>query len=87
MFMTSELATQLAREHYRRMLGDASQRQLAHQHARPANGTPDHAGLTRRLIAAIARAGRVAAQAPDAIWPAGPHPADEQAAQARTPSR
>ena len=39
MFINPRLATQLAREHQRQLLAQASQRQLAHQHRRPANGT------------------------------------------------
>lgn len=85
MFINPHLATQLARDHQRQLLAQASQRQLAHQHRRPSNGTPGPAGITRRLATAIARAGRVAAHAPGAIWPAGPHPLGEPARQAQTP--
>jgi hypothetical protein len=85
MFIPPDLATQLAREHYRRMLGEASQRQLAHQHARPAPGTPGPAGITRRLAAAITRARVATARAAGGIWPTGPHPLGEPAGQSQAP--
>ncbi len=66
---------QLAREHHRQMLAQASHRQLRHQHSRPAASTR----IIRRLAAVIARAAVVPAQAPGAIWPAGPHPPGEPA--------
>jgi hypothetical protein len=88
MFTHPDRLGQLAREHHRDLLAQASQRQLTHQHRRPAPGTPrPAAGFTRRLAAAIARAGLVGAQARGAIWPAGPHPLGEPAGQARTPGR
>jgi hypothetical protein len=48
---------QLASEHHREMLADARQRRLRPQHSRPAS-RPLRATstLTRRLVAAIARA-------------------------------
>jgi hypothetical protein len=86
MFINPDLATQLAREHHRQLLSEASQRQLRHRH-RPAPDTPRAAaGFTRLLAAAIARAGLVNAQAPGAIWPAGPHALGEPAGQAQAPS-
>jgi hypothetical protein len=85
MFIDPNLATQLAREHQRELLAEASQRQqLQHRH-RPAPGTPGATGIARRLAAAIVRAGAVAAQAPGAIWPAGPRPLGEPAGRAQTP--
>jgi hypothetical protein len=88
MISNPNLAAQLAREHQRQMLAQASQRRLRHQHACPAPRTPRPAArVARRLAAAIARAGVVAAQAPGAIWPAGPHRLGEPAGQAQTPGR
>jgi hypothetical protein len=78
MFTNPDLATQLAREHHRELLAQASQRRLRHQNRRPAP-----ARITRILAAAIARAGSVAAQATGAMWPAGPRPLGEPAAQAQ----
>jgi hypothetical protein len=74
---------QLAREHHRQMLARASQRQLRHQHGRPAASTR----IVRRLAAAIARAGVVTAPAPGATWTAGQHPPGEPAARAQIPGR
>ena len=85
MFTHPDRLGQLAREHQSELLSEASQRQLANRH-RPAPGTPGGAtGITRRLAAAIARAGLVSAQAPGAIWPTGPHPLGEPAGQPQTP--
>jgi hypothetical protein len=78
MFINPHLATRLAREHQRELLAEASQRQLAHR-SRPAPGTPGAAGFTRRLAAAVAWAGVVAAGS-------GRHLA-RQAAPARRTSR
>jgi len=88
--MTSNpnLTIQLAREHQRQMLAEARQRQPWHRHGYPAPRTEDPAArAARRLAAAIARVGVVAAQAPGAIWPAGPHRLGEPAGQAQTPGR
>jgi hypothetical protein len=75
---------QLAREQHRQMLAQASQRQRRHQHEYQAPASPGPvARLARRLTAAITRVGQAAAQPPDTIRPASPHPA----AQAGTPSR
>jgi hypothetical protein len=83
MFINPDLATRLAREHHGELLAQASQRRLRHQHHRPAAGTPDPAApITRRLAAAIARAGVAAAQSAGTIWPAGPRPLREPAGQA-----
>jgi hypothetical protein len=66
---------QLAREHHNQMITDARQRQLRHQLPRSAARRPlAGAGITRRLGAAIAKAGIAAAHAPDAIWASRPHP-------------
>jgi hypothetical protein len=83
MFTHPDRIGQLAREHHHQMLAQASRRQLRHQHGRPAASTQ----IIRRLAAAIARAGVVAAQAPGAIWPAGPHPLGEPAARTQIPGR
>jgi hypothetical protein len=81
MILNPYLATLLAREDQQRQLpAEASQRQLSHRQ-RPAPGSPAAAGFARRLAAAIARAGRVAAMAPCAIWPATPHRPGEPAGQ------
>jgi len=86
MITNPNLATQLAREHQRQMLAQASQQR--HQHGRPVPGTPNAAAsIIRRVVAAIARAGRVTAQAPGAIWLARPHPLGEPAAPARPGAR
>jgi len=86
MFSHPDRIGQLASEHHHQMLAQASQRQLRHQHDRPAASNPGRpARIARRLAAAIARAGAAAAQAPGAIWPAGPHPFGEPAGQAQTP--
>jgi len=69
---------QLAREHHQQMLAQASQRQLRHQHSRPAASTR----IIRRLAAAIARAGvaarprrrRAPSGPPDRTRPANPPP-------------
>ena len=75
---------QLAREHHRQMLAQASQRQRRHQHEYQAQASPGPATrLARRLAAAITHAGQAAAQPPGTIRPAMPHPA----AQTGTPSR
>jgi len=61
MFTNPNLATQLAREHQRQMLAQASQHR--HQHAHPVAGTRNAAtSIFRRLAAAIARADRAAAR-------------------------
>ena len=67
MFTHPDRIGQLAREHHHQMLAQASQRQLRHQHSRPAATTR----IIRRL-AALMRAGVVPAQAPGTIWPARP---------------
>ncbi len=82
MFTHPDRIGQLADEHHHQMLAQASQRQLRHQHGRPAASTR----IIRRLAAAIAGAG-VTAQAPGAIWPAGPHPLGEPAARTQIPGR
>jgi hypothetical protein len=88
MFMNPNLATQLAHEHQRQMLAQASQQQLRHQHGYPAPRTEGLAArVARRLAAAIARAGVAAAQAPGAVWRAGPHRLGEPAGQAQTSGR
>jgi hypothetical protein len=82
MFTNSHLTAQLAREHHRELLAQASQRQLARQHRRLAHRTSG-AGITGRLAAALARAGVAAARAPGAIWPAWPDPLTDPAGQAQ----
>ena len=65
MFTQPDRIGQLARERHQQMLAEASQRQLRHQHGRPAPATPGTVTrITRRLTAAIARFGSVAAEAP-----------------------
>ena len=83
MFTHPDRIGQLAREHHHQMLAQASQRQLRHQHSRPAASTR----IIRRLAAVIAGAGMVPAQAPGAIWPAGPHPPGEPASLVQIPGR
>ncbi len=80
MFTNPDLATQLAREHHRELLAQASQRRL-----RPRSRRQAPARITRLLAAAIARAGSVAAQATGVIRPAGPHPLGEPAAHTQAP--
>jgi hypothetical protein len=88
MFSHPDRIGQLAREHHRQMLADASQRQLLHQDDRPAARTPGAvARMTRRLAAAIAGTDVVTAQAPSAIRPTAPHPIGELVGQAQTPGR
>jgi hypothetical protein len=65
MFSHPDRIGQLASENHRHMLAQASRRQLLHQDDRPATRTLGLAArTTRRLAAAIARAGVVTAQAP-----------------------
>ena len=82
MITNPNLATQLAGEHQRQMLAQASRQ----RHQVP--GTPNAAAsVIRRLAAAIARVCRVAAQAPGVTWLARPHPLGEPAAPARPRTR
>ena len=79
MFMHPDIARQLAHEHQREMLAEASRRRLQcevrRQQRRPAPRLPGAARINRRLAAAIARARVVAAQVPGAIGSAsGPPP-------------
>jgi hypothetical protein len=67
MYTYQDRIGQLARDHHHEMLADARRRQLRQQ-ARPASSATR--GITRRLTAAIAKAGTAAARVPDAIWPA-----------------
>lgn len=83
MFTHPDRIGQLAREHHHQMLAQASQRQLRHQHTRPAATTR----IIRRLAALIAGAGAVPAQAPGTIWPARPHPLGEPAGRTQIPGR
>ena len=87
MFTTPGQIGQLAREHHRQLLAEASQRQLRHQHYHPAAAkNPDIAtSITRRLATAIARAGVVVAEAKGVIRSARPHPLGEPAAHAHRP--
>jgi hypothetical protein len=62
MFTQPDRIGQLAREHHNQMLSEAGQRQLRHQHGRPAPAT--QGAITRRLAAAIAKFSSVAAEAP-----------------------
>jgi hypothetical protein len=65
MFTQPDRIGQLARENHNQMLAEASQRQLRHQHGHSAPATPGAATrITRRLAAAIAGFGSVAAEAP-----------------------
>ncbi|HXZ73780.1 MAG TPA: hypothetical protein VEH31_23320, partial [Streptosporangiaceae bacterium] len=57
MFTHPDRIGQLAREHHHQMLAQASQRQLRHQHSRPAATTR----IIRRLAALIAGAGAMPA--------------------------
>ena len=82
MFINPNLATRLAREHHRQLLAEASQRQLRHQHSRPAATR-----MIRRLATLIAGAGAMPAPAAGAIWPARPHPLGEPAGRAQIPGR
>jgi len=81
MFTNPDRIGQLAREHHHQMLAEASQRQPRSRRRRPAVAkNPNAAALIiRRLAAAIARAGVAAAEAPGAVWPAGPHQVGEPA--------
>jgi hypothetical protein len=81
MFTHPYIGSQLAREHQRQMLAEASQRQLRSRRRRPpvAKNPNAAARIIRRLAAAIAKAGVVAAEAPGAVWPAGPHQTGETA--------
>jgi hypothetical protein len=88
MFTHPDRIGQLAREHHHDMLAQASQRRLRTQHGRRSFKMPDAAAwITRRLAAALARAGVVAAQTPGATWPARPHPPAHPAGHASTPDR
>ena len=88
MFTHPDLISQLARDHHRQMLAQASRRQLRRQHDRPAARTANGAGqIARRPVTAIARASAATAQALRAIWPAGPHPLGGPAGQAQIPGR
>jgi hypothetical protein len=69
MISNPDLVTQLAREHQRQVLAQASQQR--HQHGRPVPGTPNAAtSIFRRLAAAIGRADRAAARRQLASSPA-----------------
>ena len=58
MFTHPGLASQLAREHHRQMLAEASRRQLRRRHGHQATRNASGAGkIIRRLAAAIAGAG------------------------------
>ena len=81
MFTHPDRIGQLAGGHHHQMLAQASQRQLRHQHGRPAASTT----IIRRLAAAIARTRAVTTQAPGAIWPDGPHPPGDPAARTQMP--
>ena len=83
MFTHPDRIGQLASEQHHQILAQASQRQLRHQHGRPAASTR----IVRRLAAAITRASVVTAQAPGAIWTAGQHPLGEPAGRTQTPGR
>ena len=83
MFTHPDRIGQLAREHHHQMLAQARRRQLRHQHSRPAASTR----IIRRLAEMIAGAGAAPAQAPGAIWPAGPHPLGEPAGRTQIPGR
>ena len=62
---------QIARQHHNQMITDARQRQLSRSaSSRPLAG----ARITRRLNAAVAKAGLAAAHAPGAIWASRPRP-------------
>jgi hypothetical protein len=88
MFTHPDRIGQLNREHHHDMLVQASQRMLRHQHGRRSSGTPNAAArITRRLAAAIARAGVVAAETPGATWPTRPHPVAGPAGHASAPDR
>lgn len=62
MFTQPDRIGQIAREHHRQLMADASQ---CRSHEGLAPRTPSPATrITRRLVAAFARAGAVAAEAP-----------------------
>jgi len=65
---------QLARQHHNQMITDAGQRQLRHQLPRTAPRPLAGARITRRLSAAVAKAGIAAAHASGAIRVSRPHP-------------
>jgi hypothetical protein len=65
MFTHPDRLIQLAREHQRQILADASQCHLRHRHGQLAPSTPNAAArIIRRLAAQITRAGVVAAETP-----------------------
>jgi hypothetical protein len=68
---------QIARQNHNQMISDARQRQLRHEVPRSPSSRPfAGAGITRRLSAAIAKAGTAAAHASGAIRVSRPHPLD-----------
>jgi hypothetical protein len=70
--MNHDLTAQLARDHHRQMLAEASQRQR-YQPRFPAPRTPRAAARAiRSLAAALTRARMAATEAPGARWPARP---------------
>jgi hypothetical protein len=85
MLINPDLATRLTRDHYDELLAQASRRHQRPGPDRPAPGTRGTTGIGRRLVAAIARARAVAAQATGPVWPTGRNPLGEPAIQARTP--
>jgi len=88
MFAHPDRIGQLAREHHHDMLAQASQRRLRDQHGRRPSRTPNAAArVIRRLAAAIARGGVVAAETRGATWPARPHPLPEPVGHTSTPGR
>jgi hypothetical protein len=84
MFTHPDRIGQLAAEHHQHMLAQARHRTLRHQHGRRSSRTPDAAvRITRRLTAAITRAGIVAAETPGVTWPARPHQLSGSATEAQ----
>jgi hypothetical protein len=88
MFTHPELMEQLAAEHQRQMLAEASQQRLSHQHSRWPSKRPGAAvRVTRRLAEAIAKAGVMAAEIPGTIRSARPQPLAEPGDRTSTPGR
>ena len=88
MFTHPELVEQLAGEHQRRMLAEASQWRLWHQRSRWPSKRPGTAvRVTRRLAAAIANAGVAAAEIPGTIRSARRAPLAEPGDRTSTPGR
>jgi hypothetical protein len=87
-FTHPEVMEQLAAGHQRQMLAEASQRRLWHQRSRWPSKRPGAAvQVTRRLAAAIANAGVVAAEIPGTVRSARPQPLADPGDRTSTPGR